>query len=101
MRHSRVLGWILAVIVALPLAGCGGPEHGGGPTAPSSASAPLAANGGLTALLENAPFNGRDSGTFEFTEDACAAGLAPLRTHTIGTGTLIGAYSFETRECFD
>ena len=53
------------------------------------------------ALLENAPFKGRDSGRFEFTQDSCAAGLAPLRTHTTGTGTLIGAYSFETQECFD
>ena len=101
MRHSRVLGWILTAIVALPLAGCAGPEHGGGPTAPSSLSTPPAPNGGLTALLENAPFKGRDSGTFEFTQDSCAAGLAPLRTHTTGTGTLIGAYSFETQECFD
>ena len=101
MRHSRGLGWILTAIVALPLAGCAGPEDGGGPTAPSSLSTPPAANGGLAALLENAPFKGRDSGTFEFTQDSCAAGLAPLRTHTTGTGTLIGAYSFETQECFD
>jgi hypothetical protein len=68
------------------------------PTAPS---APLAPNGGLTAVLENAPFTGKDSGTFEFTQDSCAAGLVPLRTHTTGTATLIGAYSFETQECFN
>lgn len=80
MRHCRVLSWILTAVVALPLAG----------------------NGALVAATqENAPFRGRDSGTFEFTQDSCVAGLAPLRTHTTGTGTLVGAYSFETEECFD
>jgi hypothetical protein len=63
--------------------------------------APAPGAGLTAALLENAPFTGGDSGTFEFTQDSCAAGLAPLRTHTTGTGTLIGAYSFETQECFD
>ena len=38
---------------------------------------------------------------YEFTQDGCGAGLVPLRTHTTGPGTLIGAYSFETEECFD
>lgn len=102
MRHCRALIWILAAGVALPLAGCADSSKIGGPSAPSSLSATPAPNGGVTALLlENAPFKGRDSGTFEFTQDSCAAGLAPLRTHTAGTGTLIGAYSFETQECFD
>ena len=73
----------------------------GAPNAPSSVSA-AASNGALAAVfLDNAPFNGRDSGAFEFTQDSCAVGLAPLRTHTTGTGSLIGAYSFETQECFD
>ena len=58
-------------------------------------------NGGLTALLENAPFKGHDSGTFEFLPAGCTAGLSPLRTHTTGNATLIGNYSFETQECFD
>jgi hypothetical protein len=98
MHHCRLLSWILAGIVALPLARCADSGEIGGPTAPSALSAP---NGGLTALLENAPFTGQDSGTFEFTQDSCTAGLAPLRTHTAGTATLIGAYSFETQECFD
>jgi hypothetical protein len=102
MRHCRVLSWILTAVVALPLAGCADSGEMVVPTAASSVSATSAPNGGLTALLlENAPFKGRDSGTFEFTQDSCAGGLAPLRTHTAGTGTLMGAYSFETQECFD
>jgi hypothetical protein len=102
MRHCRVLSWILTAFVALPLGGCAGSGEIGVPNAPSSVSAAPAPNGGLAALLlENAPFKGLDSGTFEFTQDSCATGLAPLRTHTNGTGTLIGAYSFETQECFD
>lgn len=98
MRICRGLAWVLTAVVALPLVGCAGPEGDGVLTAPSALSAP---NGGSTVLLENAPFTGRDSGTFEFTQDSCAAGLVPLRTHTTGTATLIGAYSFETQECFD
>ena len=98
MRHCTGLAWVLTAVVALPLAGCAGPEGAGVPTAPSALSVP---NGGPTALLENAPFNGHDSGTFEFLQAGCATGLSPLRTHTTGTGTLIGAYSFETQECFD
>jgi hypothetical protein len=95
MRHCKVSGWVLTAVVALPLAGCAGAERDGVPTAPSAAS------GGLTAILENAPFKGHDSGTFEALQAGCAAGLAPLRTYTTGTATLIGAYSFETHECFD
>jgi len=95
MGHCRVSDWILATVVAIPLAGCADPGATGVPTAPTGAS------GGQTAIVERAPFKGRDSGTFEFTQDSCPAGLAPLRTHTAGTGTLIGAYSFETSECFD
>jgi hypothetical protein len=56
---------------------------------------------GVTALLEEAPFKGHDSGTFEFLQAGCLAGLSPLRTHTTGNATLIGKYSFETQECFD
>lgn len=96
MGHRRVLAW--ALVPALVVAGCAGPEGAGAPTAPSGVSAPA---GGARALLEHAPFVGQDSGTFEFTQDACPAGLAPLRTHTTGTATLIGADSFETQECFD
>jgi len=98
MRIYRGSAWVLRAVVALPLAGCAGPEGAGVPTAPSALSVP---NGGSATLLENAPFSGHDSGTFEFTQDNCAAGQAPLRTHTTGTATLIGAYSFETQECFD
>jgi hypothetical protein len=102
MRHCRVSGWILTAVVALPLAGCADSGGLGVPTAPSSVSAAPTLTGALTApVLEHAPFKGRDSGTFEFTQDSCAAGLVPLRTHTTGTGTLVGAYSFETVECFD
>ncbi len=98
MGHCRALAWILTAIVAVTLPGCADSGGIGVPTAPS---APWAPNGGLTAVLENAPFTAKDSGTFEFTQDSCAAGLVPLRTHTTGTATLIGAYSFETQECFD
>lgn len=98
MGHCRGLGWILAAGFALPFAGCADSGTIGVPTAPSAASAAPAA---LTSLLENAPFKGRDAGTFEFTQDNCPAGLAPLRTHTAGSGTLLGAYTFETSECFD
>ena len=102
MRHCRVLSWLLTGAIALPLAGCANSEGIGGPTAPSSVSPALASHEDRRPLLlENAPFKGADSGSFEFTLDSCAAGLAPLRTHTKGTGTLIGAYSFETQECFD
>jgi len=98
MRHCTGFAWVLTAVVALPLAGCAGPDGRGVPTAPSALSAP---NGGPTALLENAPFSGHDSGTWEFLQAGCATGLSPLRTHTSGTATLIGAYSFETQECFD
>lgn len=95
MRHCRTLAWILTAVAALPLAAC---SDSGGPGAPT---APSASTGGSTASLENAPFQGHDSGTFEFTQTGCPAGLAPLRTATSGTGTLVGAYSFETQECFN
>jgi hypothetical protein len=104
MHHCRVLGWILTAAVVLPVVGCAGSGDIGAPTAPTAPTAPASAStpeGRPTPLLTNAPFAGRDSGTFEFTQDACAAGLNPLRTHTAGTGTLIGAYSFDTQECFD
>jgi hypothetical protein len=102
MGHCRALAWVLtAVVVALPLAGCADSGGIGAPTAPSALSAPAASTGGFTALLENAPFNGHDSGTFELLQTGCTAGLTPLRTHTTGTATLIGAYSFETQECFN
>jgi hypothetical protein len=102
MRHCRASGWIAAGVVALPLAGCANSGGGGGLTAPSSTSGATAPGGSAqTLILDRAPFKGQDSGTFEFTADTCPAGLAPLRTHTTGTATLIGAYSFETVECFD
>jgi len=102
MGHCRALSCILTAVVALPLTGCADGGSIGVPTAPSSVSASAASTGALTSLLlENVPFKGQDSGTFELTQDSCAAGLAPLRTHTEGTGTLLGAYSFETSECFD
>ena len=101
MHHCRVLSWILTAAVVLPVVGCTGSGDIGAPTAPSAPSAASTPEGRPTALLVNAPFAGRDSGTFEFTQDSCAAGLNPLRTHTAGTGTLIGAYSFDTQECFD
>ena len=98
MGDCRALACVLTAVLALPLAGCADSGGTGLPTAPS---APSALNGGPIAVLENAPFTGHDSGMFEFTQDSCAAGLVPLRTHTTGTATLIGAYSFETQECFD
>jgi hypothetical protein len=98
MRHWRQFTLVLTAIFAIPLAGCAGSEGVGVPTAPSVLSVP---GGGLTPVLENAPFRGNDSGTFEFTQDSCAPGLAPLRTQTRGDGTLIGAYAFATQECFD
>lgn len=67
-------------------------------TAPSAVSA---ASAEQRAALENAPFKGGDSGTFEFLEAGCAAGSTPLQTHTSGTATLIGGHAFETDECFD
>ena len=101
MGHCRALACVLTIGVTLPLAGCADSDGIGAPTAPSALSAPSPSTGGLTAVLENAPFKGHDSGTFEFTPTGCTAGLTPLRTHTIGTGTLIGAYTFETQECFN
>ncbi len=99
MEHCRGLAWLLAGVVALSFAGCGDFERNGPPTAPSAR--PLTGNAGLTALLENTPFKGQDSGTFEFLQAGCLAGQSPLRTHTTGNATLIGKYSFETQECFD
>lgn len=101
MGHCKALGWVMAVFVALPLGGCADSGEFGGPTAPSAAVVSGALTGAATGVLENAPFRGRDSGTFEFVQGGCASGLTPLRTHTTGTGTLIGAYAFETVECFD
>ena len=101
MHHCRTLAWLLTAVAALPLAGCTDSGGLGAPMAPSALSAPSTSTGGSTASLENAPFTGQDSGTFEFTPTGCPAGLAPLRTDTSGTGTLIGAYSFETQECFN
>jgi hypothetical protein len=97
-KRSALALFVMAV-VAIPVAGCSGSDHVGMPTAPTTS--PSASGGALTALLENAPFTGQDSGTFEYTQDVCAAGSSPIRTHTTGTATLIGAYSFETQECFD
>jgi hypothetical protein len=99
MAHCRGLAWLLAGVGALSFAGCADFERNGPPTAPSAR--PLVGNGGVTALLEEAPFKGHDSGTFEFLQAGCLAGLSPLRTHTTGNATLIGKYSFETQECFD
>lgn len=98
LSHCKALAWVLAAAVTLALGACTGPDRGTMPTEPSALSA---ADGSRTALLENAPFSGRDSGTFEFLQAGCAAGVTPLRTHTTGTATLIGAHSFETQECFD
>ena len=98
MSHCKVLGWVLAAGVTVSLGACTGQDRGGIPTGPSAFSTGVE---GRTALLENAPFTGRDSGTFEFLQAGCAAGVTPLRTHTTGTATLIGVHSFETQECFD
>jgi hypothetical protein len=97
MRARTSLRSVLAVVVALPLAACQG-SPGGSLTGPSALSAP---GGAGSARIENAPFEGRDSGTLELGVGSCVPGLAPLRTSTTGTGTLIGAYAFETQECFD
>ena len=94
LQRFTVLAW---VVPALALIGCAAPGRDA-LTAPSAVSAPSAEQ---PALLESAPFKGGDSGTFEFLETGCAAGLTPLTTHTTGTATLIGAHTFETEECFD
>jgi hypothetical protein len=101
MTHLRSLAWTLTAIAAFPVAGCGDRAGNAALTAPSALSVSSGAHAKQTTILENAPFKGHDSGTFEFTQDTCAANLVPLRTHTTGTATLIGAYSFDTQECFD
>jgi len=102
MSHLRSLAWtLLTAIAAFPAGGCGDRAGNAALTAPSALSVTSGGRAEQTTILQNAPFNGRDSGTFEFTQDTCAPNLVALRTHTTGTATLIGAYSFETQECFD
>ncbi len=100
MGHHTVLVWIVAS-AALSLVGCTGAGSGGSPIAPSGVSVASAPGSNLASILENAPFRGRDTGTAEFLQTGCAAGLLPLTTSTVGTATLIGNYTFETEECFD
>jgi hypothetical protein len=100
MSALKTLTWALTAVAALVFAGCEDRARTGALTAPSPLAVASASNAGET-ILENAPFKGHDSGTFEFTQDACAGNLVPLRTHTTGEATLIGGYTFETQECFD
>jgi hypothetical protein len=97
IQRSTVLPFMVAGVVALSSVGCASPERDG-LTAPSAVAA---ASAEQRARLENAPFKGGDSGTFEFLQTGCAAGSTPLKTQTTGTATLIGTHSFETEECFD
>jgi hypothetical protein len=95
MRHSKALAWTLTTLAGLSLAACSEPGSTGFATAPSAVSS------GPAAILENAPFEGHDSGTDDYPQSGCTASLMPVRSNGTGTATLIGAYSWHTQECFD
>jgi hypothetical protein len=95
MGHRKVVYYLLTTIGVLVVSACADPARNGVPTSPSGLTS------ATTNILENAPFEGHDAGTFEFLENGCAVGLTALKTHTTGTATLIGSNAFDTQECFD